>query len=272
MMLAQEILLRAKKQVFTNKSAGELSKIRGEGLDFCEIRPYEFGDDIRKINFSASGKTGELQTNIFNENKQINVVIGIMLSSSLHFGSQCLKSETIAQIIALLGCSSIKQHNQTQLVFFAENKQKSFQLNNTGDVLRAIEAMLSWDLLSTKSDFQAMNQHLLQSKKSLTFIIGDFYHDNDYSLIAHKNEINALVVRDKLEETPNFALELDLVNPENNSTIQANMDKRLALKYHKKLKNQDDRLFSHFAKHGINTGKLYTHEDAFSKLSQILRQ
>ena len=47
-MLAQEILLRAKKNVFTNKSAGELSKIRGEGLDFCEIRPYEPGDDIRK--------------------------------------------------------------------------------------------------------------------------------------------------------------------------------------------------------------------------------
>ena len=148
-MLAQEILLRAKKNVFTNKSAGELSKIRGEGLDFCEIRPYEPGDDIRKINFTASGKTGELQTNIFNENKQINVVICIMLSSSLHFGSQCLKSETIAQIIALLGCSSIKQHNQTQLLFFSKNEQQLFRFNNTSDVLHAIEAILSWDLQNT---------------------------------------------------------------------------------------------------------------------------
>jgi hypothetical protein len=40
--------------------------MRGDGLDFCEIRPYQAGDDIRKINFSASGKTGELQTNVFN--------------------------------------------------------------------------------------------------------------------------------------------------------------------------------------------------------------
>jgi len=270
-MLAQEILLRAKKHVFTNKSAGELSKIRGEGLDFCEIRPYEPGDDIRKINFSASGKTGELQTNIFNENKQINVVICIMLSSSLHFGSQCLKSETIAQIIALLGCSSIKQHNQTQLVFFAKNEQKLFQINNTADVLHAIEAILSWDLLKTKLDFQALTHYLLQQKKSLAFIVGDFYHDDDYSLIAHKHEVNTLVVRDRLEEMPNFSSELDLVNAENGNTIKADMGKRLASKYYKKLSDQDNQLFSHFAKHGINTGKLYTSDNAFSKLSKILR-
>jgi uncharacterized protein (DUF58 family) len=270
-MLAQEILLRAKKNVFTNKSAGELSKIRGEGLDFCEIRPYEPGDDIRKINFSASGKTGELQTNIFNENKQINVVICIMLSSSLHFGSQCLKSETIAQIIALLGCSSIKQHNQTQLLFFSKNEQQLFRFNNTSDVLHAIEAMLSWDLLETKPDFQALNDYLLQQQKSLVFVIGDFYQYDDYSLIGHKNQINVLVVRDRLEEMPNFATELDLVNAEDGNTIEANMNKRLALRYQAKLNAQDDKLFSHFAKHGINVGKLYTSDDAFIKLSQILR-
>jgi len=270
-MLAQEILLRAKKNVFTNKSAGELSKIRGEGLDFCEIRPYEPGDDIRKINFSASGKTGELQTNIFNENKQINVVICIMLSSSLHFGSQCLKSETIAQIIALLGCSSIKQQNQTQLLFFTKAEQKIFSLRNTGDVLCAIEAILTWDLLNTQPDFQALNNYLLQHQKSMSFIIGDFYQNNDYSLIAHKNQINALIVRDTLEENPNFSSELDLVNAQSGDSVEANMNKKLALKYQTKLHAQDEILLSHFAKHRINAGKIYTSDDAFIKLNQILR-
>jgi Uncharacterized conserved protein (some members contain a von Willebrand factor type A (vWA) domain) len=170
-MLAQEILLRAKKNVFTNKSAGELSKIRGEGLDFCEIRPYEPGDDIRKINFTASGKTGELQTNIFNENKQINVVICIMLSSSLHFGSQCLKSETIAQIIALLGCSSIKQHNQTQLLFFSKNEQQLFRFNNTSDVLHAIEAILSWDLLKQSLTFKHLMIIYYNRKNQLVLLL-----------------------------------------------------------------------------------------------------
>jgi uncharacterized protein (DUF58 family) len=270
-MLAQEILLRAKKHVFTNRSAGELSKIRGEGLDFCEIRPYETGDDIRKINFSASGKTGELQTNIFNENKQINVVICIALSSSLHFGSQRLKSEVIAEIMALISCSSIKQQNKTQLVFFTDKAQPSFQLNNTGDTLRAIEAILSWDLLKTEFDFQALNQYLLQQQKSMAFIIGDFYHDNDYSLIAHKHQANAIIVRDKLEENPNFGSELDLINAEHGSCVKANMNKKLALKYQSKLHIQDNKLFSHFTKHRIIAGKLYTCDNAFIKLNQILR-
>jgi uncharacterized protein (DUF58 family) len=270
-MLAQEILLRAKKNVFTNKSAGELSKIRGEGLDFCEIRPYEPGDDIRKINFTASGKTGELQTNIYNENKQINVTVCIMLSSSLHFGSQRLKSEAIAEVIALLSCSSIKQHNQTQLLFFANDEQRLFHLNNTGDVLGAIETLLSWDLLSVQSNFKILDDYLLQQQKSMVFIVGDFYQSNDYSLIAHKHQVNAIMVRDILEENPSFSAELDLVNAENGSNITANMSKGLASKYQKKLHNQDDKLFSHFEKHGINTGKLYTSDNAFVKLSQILR-
>jgi uncharacterized protein (DUF58 family) len=86
-----------KKNVFTQKSAEHLSKMRGDGLDFCEIRPYQVGDDIRKINLSASGKTGELQTNVFNEDRQINVVSCVMLSSSLHFGSVRLKNEFVQQ-------------------------------------------------------------------------------------------------------------------------------------------------------------------------------
>ena len=101
--------------------------------------------------------------------------------------------------------------------------------------------------------------------------MGDFYQNNDYSLIAHKNQINILVVRDTLEELPNFGSELDLVSAESGGSVEANMNKRLALKYQKNLAIQDDRLFSHFAKHGINTGKIYTNDNAFIKLSQILR-
>ncbi|MCH9745285.1 MAG: DUF58 domain-containing protein [Proteobacteria bacterium] len=269
-MLAQEILLRAKKCVFTNKSAGALSKIRGDGLDFCEIRPYEAGDDIRKINFSASGKTGELQTNIFNENKQINVVICIMLSGSLHFGSRRLKSELIAEIIALLGCSSIRQHNQTKLVFFNQKQQYEFQLKHTGDVLNMIEKILTWDLLTIQSNFKSLDDYLLQQAKSMVFIIGDFYQQFDFSRIAHKHQANALMVRDKLEENPRFAAELDLVNASDNVSIEANMNKQLALKFNQKLQKLDDQLIDQCMKHGMNIGKLYTHDDAFIKLSQLL--
>lgn len=271
MSLAQEILLRVKKNVFNSKSAEHLSKIRGEGLDFCEIRPYQVGDDIRKINFSASGKTGELQTNIFNEDKQVNVEICVMLSSSLHFGSIRLKNEVIAEIIAHLGYSSIQQKNQTKVVFFFNNEQQIFRLNNTGDLLVAIEAMLNFDLLKSQINPIALNTYLIQQAKSLVFVIGDFYEHNDYSTIAHKNQMNAILVRDPLEELPNFGTELNLMNAQNQTDIEADFSKKTAKKYQSQLKIEDDKRYLHFAKHKINTGKIYTNDDTFIKLSQILR-
>lgn len=271
MMSAEEILLRVKKNVFTQKSAEHLSKMRGEGLDFCEIRPYQAGDDIRKINFSASGKTGELQTNIFNEDKQINVIVCVMLSSSLHFGSVRLKNELIAEIVAHLVYSSIQQKNQTKLVFFFNDEQQVIQLNNMGGLLLAIEALLNFDLLKTQINPEALNNYLLQQAKSLVFVIGDFYQSIDYSMIAHKNQINAILVRDPLEELPNFGTELSLANAQNHSHIEANFSKKIAKKYQSQLKVADDKHYLHFAQHNINVGKVYTNDDVFIKLSQILK-
>ncbi|VVM24860.1 hypothetical protein PA3071, partial [uncultured Gammaproteobacteria bacterium] len=168
MMSAQEILLRVKKNVFTQKSAEHLSKMRGDGLDFCEC-PYQAGDDIRKINFSASGKTGELQTNVFNEDRQINVVICVMLSSSLHFGSVRMKNELIAEIVAHLAYSSIQQKNQTKLVFFFNNEKQIFQLGNMGSLLVATETLLNFDLLKTQISAETLSAYLVQQAKSLVF-------------------------------------------------------------------------------------------------------
>ncbi|MBA5248497.1 MAG: DUF58 domain-containing protein [Gammaproteobacteria bacterium] len=271
MMTAQEILLRAKKNVFTQKSAEHFSKMRGEGLDFCEIRPYQAGDDIRKINFSASGKTGELQTNIFNEDRQINVVICVMFSSSLHFGSTRMKSELIAEIVAHLAYSSIQQKNQTKLVFFWNAEQQIFPLKHMGDLLAAIESMLQFDLLKTEFNADGLSRYLLQEPKSLVFAIGDFYQQNDYSRVAHKNQMNAIIVRDPLEELPNFGVELNLINAQNQACIEAHIDQKTAKKYQSRLKTEDDKHYLHFAQHKINFGKIYTNDDVFIKLSEALR-
>lgn len=271
MTSAKEILLKASKNVFTNKSSENLAKMRGDGLDFCEIRPYQFGDDVRKINFSASGKTGELQTNIFNENKQLKIIIGIVLDASLHFGSQKLKIETIAEVVATLGFSAIKQKNQTQVVLFDSDKRKIFALNNKGNLLKILEYILELDLLKTSHNYEFLNNYFLQQNKSLSFVISDFYHLDNYALIANKHQLNAIIVRDKLEEYPNFKEELSLINAQNSNRIEVNFDKKLAKKYQKKINDFDKKLFTHFAKYKTTFGKIYTCDDVFSKLRIILK-
>ncbi len=133
-----------------------------------------------------------------------------------------------------------------------------------------VEKILAWNLLTIQSNFKSLGDYLLQQEKSMVFIIGDFYQQFDFSRIAHKHQANALMVRDKLEEIPRFAAELDLVSASDNISIEANMNKQLALKFNQKLQQLDDQLIDQCMKHGMNIGKLYTHDDAFIKLSQLL--
>ena len=177
----------------------------------------------------------------------------------------------MADIIALIGYSSIQQKNQTRLVFFAKNQQQTLPLNHSGDLLNAIETMLAFDLPNTEADFHSLNQYLAQQKKSLVFILSDFYHQHDYSSIAAKNQVYALMVRDPLEEKPDFGTTLNLINGQHNTVIEADMDTKLARRYQMQLAVEDAKLYAHFAAHKIDFGKLYTHDDAFIRLSQILK-
>jgi hypothetical protein len=85
-----------------------------------------------------------------------------------------------------------------------------------GSLLVATEALLNFDLLKIQINPEALSTYLVQQAKSLVFVIGDFYQSIDYSMIAHKNQINAILVRDPLEELPLFGTELSLKNAQNN--------------------------------------------------------
>jgi uncharacterized protein (DUF58 family) len=268
-MLGKEILLKAKKSVWTNKSSDNLSKIRGDGLDFCEIRPYQFGDDIRHINFSASAKGIELQTNVYNEDKQISVIIAVVLTSSLHFGSQILKSETLAEVVAILGFSSLKQHNQTKVVLFAEN-EKIFSLKNEAELLNIINYILDFNYKNIKLNHKKITDFLSHYPKSLAFLISDFYENYNCKMFANKHQINTIVVRDKLEENPEFLSDLDLVNLTNDKITSVDFSSKITKKYQQKIHKIDENINNYFAKNKIKTGKIYTCDDAFLKLNNIL--
>lgn len=268
---AKQILFKAKKDVFTINAGSSLSKMRGDGLDFCEIRPYQFGDDVRKVNFSASSKTGELQTSVFNESKQINVILTVVLNAGLFFGSQKLKITTLVESVAILGFSSIKQKNNSKIIIFKGLKKHIFKLKNEGDLLKILEFILSIDLLKIVENFESISKHLLQEKKALVFILGDFYQFNNYGAIAKKHQLNIIIVRDKLEELPNFCEELSLINSVNNSQVLVNIGNKLAKKYQILLAENDKKLWQEFKKYNVCFGKIFTSDKVFIKLNNILR-
>lgn len=105
------MLIKAQKDVFSNVSGEYASKKNGSGYDFSELREYEIGDDIRHIDWIISSKMDKPHIKIFKQEKELNVVLAPIMSSSLNFGVEVLKHSILNEIAALLSLSCIKHNN-----------------------------------------------------------------------------------------------------------------------------------------------------------------
>jgi len=273
--VAEEILLRAKKDVFSGNLGEHLTTFKGDGLDFREIRDYDHGDDIRKINWKATAKGNGLKTNVFNEERELNIVLAFMVSGSLNFGSVKLKQEVVAEILALLSYSALKGHNRLQSQFFSNKSEKFFEPSKSDTIIyNIVENAITIETLGKEVDYKKFCEFVngVVRQKSLIFMIGDFYGDIDLSDIAHKNEVYALMVRDRIEEYPLLNGEFNLVDPNSMKGSEFTLNKSVAKEYQKLLEEHDNRLKEHFIEHQIIFGKIYTDDNIFLRLSEIIKQ
>jgi len=272
--VAQEIFLRAKKDVFSGNLGEYLTAFKGDGLDFREIREYDHGDDIRKINWKATAKGAGVKTNVFNEERELNIVLAFMVSGSIHFGSFKLKQEIVAEILALLSFSALKGHNRLQSQFFSDKSELFFEPSKSNNIIyNIVENAINIDTLGKEVNYKNFCNFVnsVVRQKSLIFMIGDFYGDIDLSDIAHKNEIYALIVRDRLEENPLLNGTFELIDPNSLESNKIHLNKSTAKEYQKLIKEHDNKIQEHFIEHQITFGKIYTDEDIYLRLSEIIK-
>jgi len=272
--VAKEILLRAKKDVFSGNLGNHLTTFKGDGLDFREIRDYNYGDDIRKINWKATAKGGGLKTNLFNEERELNIVIAFMLSGSLHFGSVKLKQEVATEIMALLAFSSIKNNNRLQTLFFEKKVERFFEPTKSDLIVyQLVDSAVNFNCLGRESDYKAFCDFVngVVKQKSLIFIVGDFYGNINLSEISHKNEVYVIIVRDRLEENPILNGEFELVDPNSLNSKSITLNREIAKEYKRLIIENDKRLQEHLLQHQITYGKIYTDEDIYIRLSEIIK-
>lgn len=272
--LAHEIILRAKKDVFSGNLGDNLTTFIGDGLDFREIRDYSEGDDVRKINWSATAKGAGVKTNVFNDERELDIVLVFMLSGSLHFGSVKFKQEVAAEILALLGFSAIKNQNNLHGVLFSNKTNENFSSRkNNSIVYQLVDAAIEIDCLGKEFNYKKFCNFINKRKqqKSLIFMVGDFYGKVDLSEIAHKNEIHAIMVRDRIEENPLLNGEFDIVDPNSFSSGKINFSKKSIKKYIKYVADHDFKVHQHFLEHKISFGKIYTDDDIYTRLAEIIK-
>ncbi|MFK5881244.1 MAG: DUF58 domain-containing protein [Sulfurospirillum sp.] len=270
----KEILLKVKKRVFTGNLGNTLSTFKGTGLDFSEIKDYVIGDDVRSINWKATAKGLGVKVNLFNEERELNVIVAYLLNGSINFGVKRTKQDAMAEAMGFLSYSALKNSDNLTTLFFDEKLEKLFKPTKKLGVLEdTLGYALSFDAIGKSVDYGAFCHFINSSikKRSLIFLIGDFYGDVDLSTIFHKNEIYALIVRDRFEENPQFTGDISLVDPVTLSEDDISLDSSSLKEYKRLLKQSDDKLYKHFLSHKIKYGKIYTDDDIYMKISQITK-
>lgn len=170
-----KIIYKTKKYIFGDLLGNNSSKILGDGYDFAQISAYNYGDNIRRIDAYSSAKKNELHVRDFYESKEVNLHVIVCASGSLHFGSVKFKQEVIAEIIALLGLSAIKDAESFSLSVLSDKVEYSLMAKKTkNSVINAVDTFLNFDLKGKKVDY-GFEQLPFKTKTLFDIFSGRFF-------------------------------------------------------------------------------------------------
>ena len=257
----QKILVRARRQVFSEMVGNNPSIFHGEGYDFIELREYMAGDDIRRIDWNITAKMQKPFIKIFREERELNVVIASVLNGSVHFGSSRFKQDVIAEVVAQLSYSTLKNGDLLSSYIFTDtmisHNKPSKKLHQ---IQKSVSQILDFEALNQQVDFKVLSETLYRrlKRKSLILIVGDFFEIPDFKLLAKKHEVVAIVVRDHLEEKPPKMGFSSLVDPESGAVLEGDFNSSSVEAYAKKVHVHDRLLYETFRKHQVRFTKVYT--------------
>jgi len=264
--------LKARHQVYTLLNGQNLSKLHGEGYDFSELREYQVGDDIRKINWMITAKLGKPYIKELHANRELSVVVAALMDASLYFGAGNAKQKKLTEVATLLGYASQNNNDLFTGVSYTEKETHSTPpTKQLYHIEQFSNTLYETPLLGTTLDFNASIQDLFKRlhKPSLVFVLGDFLEEVDLSLLAQKHEVIAIIIRDKAEESPKKLGEVTLASPQNDSKMETYFGKKSIEKYLARLKENDERLVEHFSSHDIRYVKIFTGDEVLGNLISL---
>ena len=268
----QKILVRARRQVFSEMVGNNPSIFQGEGYDFIELRDYQPGDDIRHIDWNITAKMQKPFIKIFREERELNVVLVSVLNGSVHFGSKKFKQETIADVNALLGFSTVKNGDLLSSYVFTDRMiSHNKPSKKVHQVQTIVKDILDFNAINEKVDFKFISDTLFKrlKRKSLVLVVGDFFEIPDFKLLARKHEVVCVVVRDRLEENPPEMGFASLVDPESGTRLEGDFNSSSVKAYATKVASHDHKLYEAFRKQQIRFTKVYTDDIASVNLRRL---
>jgi len=264
--------IKARHQVYTLLSGNNLSKLHGEGYDLSELREYQPGDDVRKINWIITAKQGKPYVKELLANRELSVVVAAMMGGSLYFCDGNAKQQTLAETSALLGYAAYQNGDLfSGLGYDAHHTHFTPPTKQLYAVEHFSETLFHIDTLGSTLEYAHCLKNLFNRtyKPSLIFILGDFLQEVDLSLLAQKHEVIALIIRDRSEEDPKKLGEVILEDPQSHTKMNTFFGKSSIERYLTKLQKNDEALIEHFSQYNIRYTKIYTDEEPIGKLIHL---
>lgn len=182
------------------------SAFKGRGMAFSEVREYQYGDDMRDIDWNVTARYNRPYVKIFEEERELTVMLLVDVSESLGFGSsEKIKRDVVAEVAATLAFSAIQNNDKIGVIFFSDKVEKFIPpKKGRKHILFIIREILGFEPESTGTDINLALRYMTNAikKRCTTFLISDFIDTGDYKpslrIANRKHDIVAIQVYDKL--------------------------------------------------------------------------
>jgi uncharacterized protein (DUF58 family) len=198
-------------QVFT----GEYHSVfKGRGMEFSEVREYQFGDEIRTIDWNVTARLDHPYVKVFEEERELTVMLLVDLSGSQYFGSQTsLKHDIAVELSAILAFSAMKNNDKVGAILFTDRIEKFIPPHKgRSHALRIVRELLSFKPERTTTSLKSVLEYLnhIQKKRCIVFLISDFMdqgYDSALRIAGKRHDLIGLILNDPREvELPNVGL------------------------------------------------------------------
>lgn len=277
----QDILKKVKKiEIKTRRLSDHIfsgeyqTSFKGRGMSFAEVRPYQFGDDVRSIDWNVTARYNETHIKVFEEERELTLMLMVDISGSQAFGSgDTFKQDIVTEIAATLAFSATQNNDKVGLILFSDEIELFIApKKGRSHVLRIIRELIDFKPKSQKTDISQALEYLSKviKKKAIVFLLSDFIspsYEQTLKIASKRHDITGIRIYDVREkEFPNVGL-ITVVDSETGEEMVVNTaDPSIRKHYLANYLEAEHQFLKMFQKCGAGTINIQVEESYVKKL------
>lgn len=213
-MDTSELIRRVRKIEIKTRSlsrnifSGEYhSAFKGRGMSFSEVRAYQYGDEVRDIDWNVTARTGDPHIKVFEEERELTIMLLVDVSPSVHFGTgEQWKNQWIAELCAVIGFSALQNNDKVGLILFSDKIEMYIPpKKGRQHLLRIIRELLYFEATGKQTDINVPLEYVTNviKKKCIAFIMSDFISKKNFEatlrIASRRHDVIGMHVHDPAE-------------------------------------------------------------------------